>query len=1561
MGTFKKIFFSKKTIALGLVLVILLAVGLYFLINTLSNNFSQDPDMGLVLGSDSTMLQTPIDGTRPSDHDPKDNAYYALYKLNQLKSFKSYSEGETITHVAFASVSQKIKASRVVNNGEVYKESLSHSPFKGVGVRNYIKGENYVTLNASSVKSIDDVTWDTTAKKISKTDYVNLYGYVPSGITSYIFSEDTILNAEYLGEENGVFSYRYELDTVKSVAKLALEMRTMAGTASLPIFERAFVTIKMDKDWKVLSTTTDCTYKVDMLGGVTCNEAVTEIFTNHGEDVEIPNGDFFRSYVDDEIESVTPSEKTASDYLMAGFGDYIMGIKPLKVSLNIVSTDEKLPLSVEANAIININMNDLSNLSAFIEVEELVYDDFTFEDINVAYKNNDIYLKWKDIKAKANIDATITKLQSLLPLFGVELPTLDFGEIDTETLLSGATVTKDGTNVAVNLPLSLDDICLNATLNFTEDDTITFTGATAEIFGLDITLTPDESVTIDTTLSGYSDLLTVLDVIDDNGKINLDVSISNTTIQTQISLKPFAIDIKLGDITAKLSDNVVYLNYKDIKAKLALSDINGIIETLSPILSANGVTLPDLSAFNNLDVNSLLNEVISNIETTTTENGVVISTTVFGYDVAILLNNAEGKYTIDSISASIDSLNVVIEPTDTSFTAISDTTDYCDISTLLNIIDNNGAISLRVAIGNINALVKINLTNFDIDVFVDDLTIDGIKLGDITAKLSDNVVHLNYKDIKAKLALDSETINGILTKLSPIIGADNVNKVTNLFGSFDNIDVNSLLNEVISNIETTTTENGVVISTTVMDMPISILLNNANNEYTIGSISASIDSLNVVIEPTDTSFTAIDDLGNYANIASLLDMIDENNDVYFKLLFSEAEIIATLSLDDLVLTATYDGLKLYVDLKTLDVYLNYGDEAVLAKANLSDVDEILQKIKPILNKFMDVTSFDGLNVSAITSINVQDILNSITVNEMDNKLTVSLSINGVNVNAVFGTTDGLRLDELNVTMGEKFSISASIITKPDDYKIPEFDFNLEYSDAKALVEEFSGIIESILYTNSLNVKIGGSITSGDTVFTIVDSNITIAGLSSAPKANASIVLEQKNTVTGETFNHTVTLIYLDPSLVDEGAVNVYFTYDNSLDGDSKLEGTFTTTKASDTLAILKEIYKQMPDLQTSLEGILTPDENGYPTLPKFEFSVEELIKSISYKDGLLSGTLDTSVIMSSLPKQLGAEITRTENSLDVNIPNFDFGGTNVQLGVNVSVPDTTDVTDDTFSFDATNASDFSSIHLLLETLANTATNRSFHITGNIGAGIGELTIAPDAIKLDVKLDVDDNGLTFAKVVIERTHVELFFGAIQAWEDYDGVSTLYYDAENGLIHVEIMSRTKKTEKVQTGTIWGLPIYDEITTYPETYTYYTYTVEEYTANLMDRIFELLPLKSTWVDLINKETSKEDTNTTSTATIENTLKKYSYGANKEGEMTFTLNLDLAPLTKDVGLTNVYITHDNESMSLKGLTADTTIANILTINLSAEMKNQSKDLQGVKEEIASVKSLFPAPTKSN
>ena len=1343
MGKFKKIFLSKKAIALELVLALILAGVLWFFINKASHDFSQDPDMGLVNGTDSTMISTPIDGTKPSDHDPKQNAYYALYALNKASSFVTHCEGETITQVTFVSVSQKIKSMRVVNNGEMYKESISHSSFKGVGVRNYINGDNYVTLNADSVTSVDDVVWNSDAKKISKDDYVALYGYTPAGISGYILTDDTILSAEYLGEENGVFSYHYELDTVKSVAKLGLEMRTMAGTASLPIFEKASITIRVDENWNIISTTTNSVYAVDMLGGVTCTEEMTEVFSNLGDGVEIPNVEFFRDYLDDEVSEVGPTELTASDYLMQGFGEYITGDKPLKVALALTSNSADLPLSLNANALINIDINDLSNISAYIDVANLTYDSFTFNDIGIAYLDGDIYLNYKDIKAKANVNDAITKIEGLLPLFDAEMPSLNLGNIDLASLLESATVSKDGTNVAVNLPLSLAGIDLNATLYFVEDDGITFTGANATVMGLEINLTPDDDIVVDTTREGYSDLLSLLDVIDSNGKIALDVAIGDINAEVVITIKPFALDVKLGDITAKLSDNVIYVNYKDIKAKLAIDDIEGIIATLKPILEAHGVALPDMSGL-------------------------------------------------------------------------------------------------------------------------------------------------------------------------------------------ANIDINAILTEVLDNLTTSTIEGGVKISTTVMDLPLDLVLSNANGEYTIASISTTVEDMAIVVEPTTDTFDAISNeaLGNYSNIATLLDMIDDNYDIHLSVLFDGADIRVTFNVIDLTLTATYDGLEVYADLNTGDVYLTYP--GVRATVNINDADYILEKLEPIIAKFMDTSVIKDLDLGAVTNIDFGAILDTLTVTESEGKVVLGLDLNGVGVNVTLTTTNGMRLDSAVITMGDT-DITAIVLDTPNVK--PVFDFTLEYSDAKALVDEFSDILTSILYSDSLSVKVGGSIVSGNTQFTIVDSDITIANITTAPKATAYVVLEQKDLTTGTAFTHTVTLTYLDPSLVANDTVNVYFTYDNSLDNTSekatKLEGTFKTTKAGETWDIIKEIYKLMPDIQKALDGILVPDENGYPTLPKFDFPVTELIKSISFKDGLLSGYLDTSVIIESLPELLGAEIRKVDNTLNVTIPTFTMADMSIGLGVDITVPETTTITDDKFSFDTTNASDFSSINELLLTLKNTATARSFHITGNLSAAIGSWEIASDAVSLDVKLDVTEDGLTFAKVVIDRKDTSIL-GIKSTWNDYGGTSTLYYDAENELIYVHVKSKTK----------WLSNTYSD--------TYYTYTVEEYTADLMPRIFELINLSSTIQDAINKEDTSS--NSTTPATVENTLLGYAYddAANK-----FSINLDLTALLTDIGALDLTITHTDD-MKLSKLYAKVNMVNIINLTLNAELESQGV-YQGVKEDLASVKSQFP------
>lgn len=108
----------------------------------------------------------------------------------------------------------------------------------------------------------------------------------------------------------------------------------MAGTKTLPNFEKAVLTVYMNSDWRIIRTETDCTYQVDMLGGVTCNESLTENFSSIGEGTEIPNAELFRPYLDAEITDVEDEEPDALYYLTNGFNEYMTG-KPLNVSIEL--------------------------------------------------------------------------------------------------------------------------------------------------------------------------------------------------------------------------------------------------------------------------------------------------------------------------------------------------------------------------------------------------------------------------------------------------------------------------------------------------------------------------------------------------------------------------------------------------------------------------------------------------------------------------------------------------------------------------------------------------------------------------------------------------------------------------------------------------------------------------------------------------------------------------------------------------------------------------------------------------------------------------------------------------------------------------------------------------------------------------------------------------------------------------------------------------------------------------------------------------------------------------
>lgn len=247
----------------------------------------------------STVKEKPTDGSTPVQHSPSDNYYIALGQLIKSGSFIGETEGVATAKQKYVPIPirQKIKAYRAINSKEMYKESSAYSSFKGTAMQIYIKGNKYITRDADSVHSVDDITWEDAAQSISRTQFFESFGATPSSLTSYIVTDNTILSSEYLGFEDGLHGYRYTLDNELATASLQLEMRTMTGMKNLPIFESTVIMIYITDDWVVSKTSTDCRYRVDMLGGVTVNEKVTETFSHIGGKVSVPHADFFAKYL----------------------------------------------------------------------------------------------------------------------------------------------------------------------------------------------------------------------------------------------------------------------------------------------------------------------------------------------------------------------------------------------------------------------------------------------------------------------------------------------------------------------------------------------------------------------------------------------------------------------------------------------------------------------------------------------------------------------------------------------------------------------------------------------------------------------------------------------------------------------------------------------------------------------------------------------------------------------------------------------------------------------------------------------------------------------------------------------------------------------------------------------------------------------------------------------------------------------------------------------------------------------------------------------------------------
>lgn len=91
--------------------------------------------------------------------------------------------------------------------------------------------------DASKVKDVDDVEWESGAKRLSKARFQSLYGLPSVSLTAFVTNDDSVKEGVFVEENDGVYTFHYKLDNVVSVYYLKYQMRTYSGSKGFPVFD----------------------------------------------------------------------------------------------------------------------------------------------------------------------------------------------------------------------------------------------------------------------------------------------------------------------------------------------------------------------------------------------------------------------------------------------------------------------------------------------------------------------------------------------------------------------------------------------------------------------------------------------------------------------------------------------------------------------------------------------------------------------------------------------------------------------------------------------------------------------------------------------------------------------------------------------------------------------------------------------------------------------------------------------------------------------------------------------------------------------------------------------------------------------------------------------------------------------------------------------------------------------------------------------------------------------------------------------------------------------------
>lgn len=1005
----------------------------------------------------STSMERPSDGVF-DPNDAKTNLYIAHGELLRSGGYKGVNKGTSVS----LGITQTVHSYRTVVGNNVFKQSVSDG-FVKMGSQVYIWGDNYIFRDVDKVSGVENVTWQNTARKVSKETYDETYGYHFAALTGYILNDETILSATLEKAENGIYTYRYVLDEKVAPYYVLYEMRTNAGTKGFATFEKAEIVVEIDENWQLQTLSTDCRYNVPMLGGVPCEEHMTEVFSDFGYNGDLPEKDFFEPYLDAEISEPIVKEPTVANRLLDMFEPYLTG-NDLNVALKVSKGGSEL---VNAKVRATIDINNLDKITADVLVGGGLY---------LSYAQGKLLVDYQDFKGSVAVEDVLSLVSSVVaPSQGNEKISLD-----ADKLLEAASFAADGSTCSVNLPLALSQD-ITAIVNIygkADGESYVFTKADVQIDDISVDVELCQGFDVPEHSGEYPDVLGLLDVINGN-VISVNASLGDIKADVAYDLAANKLIATAGDLTACMQNETVYVALGEVKLKVALSDLKILVSLLGDAFGNLSSALPSMPQLPQTAEEIVA--LISDVTATATENGVAFNLVLDGINASVELTANDGKWNLQAATVAIGNSTLTLSPSSApvTFPQIDDE-QYVDVTKL--------AFSY---VSPITALLKAENygAEFDVDVTVGGNTYDVIgsalfgKNGDVNVNANvsmggkllakadvayvNGALYLNVNGVK--LALNTASLPQ--ANLAKILGvlqqnddvANVIGEITTVADKFANFDLATL---DISKL---------VTKFSFVDQKLTVGINASEfglgefevNVYATGAkLAAEVHGLELAGIALDLSAKA------YASKTAVT--VPDVNDYITELKVEAIGYTAYVSanLYDMSVSASVKDV-FGADLDLLyqggTVYAVYG--AVKVKLNVSDIDKLLAI----------VSELSGGNAISMPSFNVDfnDIFNGLSAVLEGEGYSVSAIIGAITANAVFDGNAQLTKATVQVS-GTEITVSTV-----ECANVTPVNVNDEFVDVAALVDFVADDVAALIDANGYKASLQGDFTFGAEKFGVI--------------------------------------------------------------------------------------------------------------------------------------------------------------------------------------------------------------------------------------------------------------------------------------------------------------------------------------------------------------------------------------------------------------------------------------------------------------------------------------------